>query len=119
MTPEEKISSLNLKIPKGRATSIGSYIPITKVENLIFISGQIPINIESPNDELKYKGKVGREVSRSGPSYGRHPDEGHPTNSGTAAHDRDWPKPDARRLHAESEKMDPRPSRQSRQISKC
>ena len=38
-------------------------IPITKVENLIFISGQIPINIESPNDELKYKGKVGREVS--------------------------------------------------------
>lgn len=63
MTPEEKISSLNLNIPKGRATSIGSYIPITKVENLIFISGQIPINIESPNDELKYKGKVGREVS--------------------------------------------------------
>ena len=63
MTPEEKISSLNLNIPKGKATSIGSYIPITKVENLIFISGQIPINIESPNDELKYKGKVGREVS--------------------------------------------------------
>ena len=63
MTPEEKISSLNLNIPKGKATSIGSYIPITKVENLIFISGQIPINIESPNGELKYKGKVGREVS--------------------------------------------------------
>lgn len=63
MTPEEKISSLNLNIPKGKATAIGSYIPITKVENLIFISGQIPINIESPNDELKYKGKVGREVS--------------------------------------------------------
>jgi enamine deaminase RidA (YjgF/YER057c/UK114 family) len=63
MTPEEKISSLNLNIPKGKVTAIGSYIPITKVENLIFISGQIPINIESPNDELKYKGKVGREVS--------------------------------------------------------
>ena len=63
MTPEEKISSLNLSIPKGKATSIGSYIPITKVENLVFISGQIPINIDSPNDELKYKGKVGREVS--------------------------------------------------------
>ena len=63
MTPEEKIASLNLNIPKGKATSIGSYIPITKVDNLIFISGQIPINIESPNDEPKYKGKVGREVS--------------------------------------------------------
>jgi enamine deaminase RidA (YjgF/YER057c/UK114 family) len=63
MTPEEKISSLNLSIPKGRSTSLGSYIPITKVENLIFISGQIPVNVDSPNNELKYKGKVGRQIS--------------------------------------------------------
>jgi enamine deaminase RidA (YjgF/YER057c/UK114 family) len=63
MNPEEKISSLNLHIPKGKSTAIGSYIPIIKVDNLIFISGQIPINIESPNDELKYKGKVGRDIS--------------------------------------------------------
>ncbi len=63
MTPEEKISLLNLKIPKGKSSALGSYIPITKVENLIFISGQIPINIESPNDEMKYKGKVGKDIS--------------------------------------------------------
>lgn len=63
MTPEEKISSLNLNIPKGKSSALGSYIPITKVENLIFISGQIPINIESSNDELKYKGKVGKDIS--------------------------------------------------------
>lgn len=63
MTPEEKISLLNLNIPKGKSSALGSYIPITKVENLIFISGQIPINIESPNDELKYKGKVGKDIS--------------------------------------------------------
>ncbi len=63
MTPEEKISSLNLSIPKGKSTSLGSYIPITKVENLIFISGQIPVNVDSPNNELKYKGKVGRQIS--------------------------------------------------------
>ncbi len=63
MTPEEKISLLNLNIPKGRSATLGSYIPITKVGNLIFISGQIPIDIESPNDELKYKGKVGRDIS--------------------------------------------------------
>jgi enamine deaminase RidA (YjgF/YER057c/UK114 family) len=64
MTPEEKISSLNLNIPKGRpAATIGSYIPITKIENLIFISGQVPTDIESHNNELKYKGKVGRDIS--------------------------------------------------------
>ncbi len=63
MTPEEKISLLNLNIPKGKSSAIGSYIPIIKVENLIFISGQIPINIESPNNELKYKGKVGQDIS--------------------------------------------------------
>ncbi|MBA3977505.1 MAG: RidA family protein [Nitrosopumilus sp.] len=63
MTPEEKISSLNLSIPKGKSASLGSYIPITKVENLIFISGQIPVNMESSNNELKYKGKVGRQIS--------------------------------------------------------
>ena len=63
MNPEEKISSLNLNIPKGKSSALGSYIPIIKVDNLIFISGQIPINIEFPNDELKYKGKVGRDIS--------------------------------------------------------
>jgi len=63
MTPEEKIADLNLKIPKGIITALGSYIPITNVENLIFISGQIPINIESSNNELKFKGKVGIDIS--------------------------------------------------------
>jgi enamine deaminase RidA (YjgF/YER057c/UK114 family) len=63
MTPEEKISLLGLNIPKGRPAVLGSYIPITKVENLIFISGQIPTDIESPTNELKYKGKVSRDVS--------------------------------------------------------
>jgi enamine deaminase RidA (YjgF/YER057c/UK114 family) len=63
MTPEEKISSLNLSIPKGKPASLGSYIPITKVDNLIFISGQIPIDIDSPNNGLKYKGKVDRQIS--------------------------------------------------------
>ncbi len=63
MTPEEKISLLHMTIPKGKPTAIGSYIPITKIENLVFISGQIPIDIESPSNEVKYKGKVGSEIS--------------------------------------------------------
>ena len=53
MTPEEKISSLSLSIPKGKSASLGSYIPITKVENLIFISGQIPVDMDSLNNELR------------------------------------------------------------------
>lgn len=63
MTPEEKLDMLNLKIPKGKSSALGSYIPITKVENLIFISGQLPVDIESPTNDLKYKGKVGRDIS--------------------------------------------------------
>jgi enamine deaminase RidA (YjgF/YER057c/UK114 family) len=63
MTPEEKLSALNLKIPTGKSASLGSYVPIIRVENLIFISGQIPIDIESSNNDLKYKGKVGRDIS--------------------------------------------------------
>jgi enamine deaminase RidA (YjgF/YER057c/UK114 family) len=63
MTPEEKLSALNLNIPTGKSASLGSYVPIIRVENLIFISGQIPIDIESSNNDLKYKGKVGRDIS--------------------------------------------------------
>jgi enamine deaminase RidA (YjgF/YER057c/UK114 family) len=63
MTPEEKITSLNLRIPDGKSTPLGSYVPITKVDNLIFISGQIPIDIDSSNNDLKYKGKVGKQIS--------------------------------------------------------
>lgn len=63
MTPEEKISSLNIQIPKVKPKALGSYIPITQVENLLFVSGQIPINIESDNNELLYKGKVGKDIS--------------------------------------------------------
>ncbi len=61
MTPEEEISLLGLNIPKGRSAPLGSYIPITKTDNLIFISGQIPIDLES--NELKHKGKVGIDIS--------------------------------------------------------
>ncbi len=63
MTPEEKIELLNLKIPQGKPSVLGSYIPITKTENLVFVSGQIPTDIESSNNELKFKGKVGKEIT--------------------------------------------------------
>lgn len=63
MTPEKKIESLNLVIPKGTSKALGSYVPIVRVDNLVFISGQIPIDIDSPSNDLKFRGKVGKQIS--------------------------------------------------------
>ena len=63
MNPEKRIESLNLVIPKGISKALGSYVPIVRVDDLVFISGQIPIDIDSPTNDLKYKGKVGKQIS--------------------------------------------------------
>lgn len=63
MTPEKKIESLNLAIPKGISKALGSYVPLVRVGNLVFISGQLPIEIDSPTNDLKFKGKVGKQIS--------------------------------------------------------
>ena len=63
MTPEKKIESLNLVIPKGISKALGSYIPLVKVDNLVFISGQLPLDIDSPTNDLKFEGKVGKQIS--------------------------------------------------------
>ena len=63
MNPEKKIESLNLVIPKGTSKALGSYVPIVRVDDLVFISGQIPIDIDSPNNDLKFRGKVGKQIS--------------------------------------------------------
>lgn len=63
MSPEEKIESLNFVIPNTKPKALGSYIPCIQVGNLVFISGQIPINLESGTNTLQCKGKVGTQVS--------------------------------------------------------
>ena len=63
MNPEKKIESLNLVIPKGISKALGSYVSIVRVDNLVFISGQIPLDMESPTNDLKYRGKVGKQIS--------------------------------------------------------
>ena len=55
---EEKLNSLGINLPKSPKPA-GSYIPISKSNNLIFVSGQIPIDTES--DQIKYHGKIGSE----------------------------------------------------------
>ena len=57
---EEKLESIGIKL-SNPTQPIGSYVPIIQSENLIFVSGQIPlINGILPE---KYKGKVSRQVS--------------------------------------------------------
>ena len=50
---EQKIESLGIKLPDP-PTPAGSYIPAVKTGNLLFISGQIPME----NGKLLYTGKV-------------------------------------------------------------
>jgi enamine deaminase RidA (YjgF/YER057c/UK114 family) len=55
---EEKFKEMGIEIPEA-PKPLASYIPVIKTGNLIFTAGQIPM----ANGELKYKGKVGREIS--------------------------------------------------------
>ena len=50
---EEKIKELGIELPTP-PTPAGSYIPITKTGNLLFISGQIPME----NGKVMFSGKV-------------------------------------------------------------
>lgn len=55
---EKKISELGITIPQA-LTPVANYVPYVKTGNQIFISGQLPIE----NGEVKYIGKVGKEIS--------------------------------------------------------
>lgn len=63
MSPEKKIESLNLVIPIGKPKALGSYVPIVNVNDLVFISGQLPIDINSQSNDLKFRGKVGKQIT--------------------------------------------------------
>lgn len=63
MTPEEKIDALNFALPKAKPKALGSYVPYVKVGNVVHVSGQIPINLESGTNELRFSGKVGKNIS--------------------------------------------------------
>ena len=58
MSIEENLKNLNLTIPKA-PDPVGNYLAYVKSSNLIFISGQLPINT---NGEL-IKGKIGLDLN--------------------------------------------------------
>jgi enamine deaminase RidA (YjgF/YER057c/UK114 family) len=55
---EEKIAMLNILLPVP-PKPIGSYIPVTRTGNLIFVSGQIPVR----DGKVEFQGKVPTDVS--------------------------------------------------------
>ena len=58
MTPEEILSKNGIDLPTA-ASPVGAYVAFKKIENLLYISGQLPI---SSKGELT-KGKVGDNIS--------------------------------------------------------
>jgi len=58
MSFEAKIKELGLEIPEA-PKPVAAYVPGVLIDGYVYTSGQIPF----VNGELKYKGKVGAEVS--------------------------------------------------------
>ena len=59
MNVEEKLKEMGLTLPET-PKPVAAYIPALQVGDLVFTSGQIPIS----GGKLKFKGKVGAEVSK-------------------------------------------------------
>ena len=58
MTAEENLKKLNINLPKA-PNPVGAYVASKIVGNLVFISGQLPLNSEGK----LIKGKVGKELN--------------------------------------------------------
>jgi enamine deaminase RidA (YjgF/YER057c/UK114 family) len=61
-TIEEKLRLLGISLEKP-SLSAGSYVPVVKTGNLIFVSGQLPVELGSNPLRVKFAGKVGRDIS--------------------------------------------------------
>ncbi len=58
MSAEENLKKLNISLPKA-PDPVGAYVASKNVGNLIFISGQLPLNHEGK----LIKGKIGKELT--------------------------------------------------------
>ena len=58
MNPKENLKELGLKLPDA-STPGGSYVSVNIRENIAYIAIQFPIL----NDEFKYQGRLGNEIS--------------------------------------------------------
>ena len=53
-------SQIERIFPEGMPAAVGPYSPVTKVGNIVFISGQLPINPE--NGEIEAKDIAGQTI---------------------------------------------------------
>ena len=58
MTIENKLKELNIELPKA-PDPVGAYVAFKKINNLLFISGQLPIS----SDGKMIKGKIGKNLT--------------------------------------------------------
>jgi enamine deaminase RidA (YjgF/YER057c/UK114 family) len=58
MSIQKRLSELNIELPKVTAPA-ANYVPFTKVGNLVFVSGTLPVI----NGEFQGVGKVGENIS--------------------------------------------------------
>jgi enamine deaminase RidA (YjgF/YER057c/UK114 family) len=58
MSPEDKLKKLGIELPEA-PSPLGSYIPIVRTGNLLFLSGVLPLR----NGKLMRTGRVGESVS--------------------------------------------------------
>jgi enamine deaminase RidA (YjgF/YER057c/UK114 family) len=61
---EEKLNLLGIALQTPSKTA-GSYVPLVKTGNLVFVSGQLPIEQGSNPLKVMFKGKLGRDISIS------------------------------------------------------
>ena len=58
MDIEKKLKELNIKLPNA-PEPVGAYVAFKKIDKLLFISGQLPIDL----DGKMIKGKIGKDLS--------------------------------------------------------
>ena len=58
MTIENKLKELNIELPNA-PDPVGAYAAFKKINNLLFISGQLPIS----SDGKMVKGKIGKDLT--------------------------------------------------------
>ena len=57
MNTSEKLAELNINLPNA-PSPVGAYVAYKKVGNLLYISGQLPIDV----DGKMIKGKIGKDI---------------------------------------------------------
>ena len=58
MDIEKKLKELNIKLPNA-PEPVGAYVAFKKIDTLLFISGQLPIDL----DGKMIKGKIGKDLT--------------------------------------------------------